>query len=147
MFPRIQRPCPYKNELSEVMDGDICRVCTRKVHELNAFSEAERAAFLSSCSGEICVSYSLRPAIVAAMTAAALALPAAAQEVTFDEEILVGGIDTAQIEYVADPNAPATPEMPVIYEDNARSAEANASASTTDAGADLGHGVETEQAR
>lgn len=146
MFPRIQRACPYKNELSEIMDGDVCRVCTRKVHDLNAFSEAERAAFLSSCSGEICVSYSLRPVIAAAVTAAALALPAAAQEMTFDEEILVGGIDTAQIEYVADPNAPATPDMPVIYEDDA-SARTDAGASATDAGADLGHGVETEQAR
>jgi hypothetical protein len=143
MFPRIQRPCPYKNNLSEIMDGDVCRVCTRKVHDLNAYSEAERAAFLASCSGEICVSYSLRPAIVAAVSAVAFALPAAAQDVAFDEEILVGGVDAAQIEYVADPNAAETPDMPVVYEDEAV-ADAEADASATGASADFGHSVQSE---
>lgn len=142
MFPRIQRPCPYKDKLSEVMDGDVCRVCTRQVHNLNPFSEAERTAFLASCSGEICVSYSLRPAVIAAVSAVALSLPAAAQDATFDEEILVGGINAAQIEYIADANAVEAADMPVIYED-----EPEAEASTTDASADLSHGVESEETR
>jgi hypothetical protein len=138
-FPRIQRPCPYKNNLAEIMDGDMCRVCTRQVHDLNALSEAERIALLASCSGEICVSYSLRPAIIAAASLVALALPAAAQEVAFDEELIVGGVDIAQIEYIADPNATDAPDMPIVYED-----EADEPASTASTNADLSHGVESE---
>lgn len=120
MFPRIQRPCPFKDNLSEVMNGDVCRVCTRKVYDLNAMSAAERATFLASCSGEVCVSYSLRPAILAAASVVALAMPAAAQDPNLSEEvIMVGGIDAARIEYVADPNAVSAPDMPIVYEDEA----------------------------
>lgn len=128
MFPRIQRPCPYRKDLARVMDGDICRVCTRRVYDLNAMSDAERSAFLSSCSGEICVSYTLRPAIIAA--AMAIALPAAAQDFEVREEvIMVGGIDAAKVEYVADANAVETPNAPVIYEDeDARQTEGSVAA-------------------
>ncbi|MEZ5957144.1 MAG: hypothetical protein R3C27_08055 [Hyphomonadaceae bacterium] len=116
MFPKIQRPCPYKNDLASIIDGDVCRVCVRKVHDLNAMSTAERAAFLSACAGEVCVSYSLRPTIIAA--AMTIALPAAAQDYEVQEEtVLVGGFNAAKVEYIADHNALETPEAPVIYED------------------------------
>jgi len=134
MFPKIQRPCPYKNDLASIMDGDVCRVCVRQVHDLNAMSDVERAAFLASCSGDICVSYSLRPAIATAVAALAFALPAAAQEVEYDE-IIVGGITAAQIEYIADPNAVETPEAPVVYEDDTAQASEDATAETSAASA------------
>jgi hypothetical protein len=114
-------------------------------------SETERTAFLASCSGEVCVSYALRPAIVAAASAVALvAWPAAAQDLTPPEEvIMVGGINAAQIEYVADPDAVDTIDMPIVYEDEAGSEAAvtEFEGSATDSSADLGHAVETEQAR
>lgn len=140
MFPKIQRPCPYKNDLASVMDGDVCRVCVRKVHDLNAMSETERAAFLSSCSGEVCVSYTLRPAIIAA--AMAIALPATAQDLTVEDEIImVGGITAAQVEYIADPNAVETPDAPVVYEDDAPEANDEDSASSA---ANLDDAVEAQ---
>lgn len=143
LFPKIQRPCPYKNRLADIMDGDVCQVCMRKVHDLNIMSDAERTFFLSSCSGEICVSYTWRPAIIAAASALAMSLPATAQDVAFEEEIIVGGINAAQVEYIADPNAVESPELPVVYEDEAEGdPPAEASASRT--GADLGHRVESE---
>jgi|CXWL01.1.fsa_nt_gi predicted Fe-S protein YdhL (DUF1289 family) len=129
MFPKIQRPCPYKNDLASIMDGDICRVCTRQVHDLNVMSDTERTAFLSSCSGDICVSYTLRPAIVAA--AMAIALPAAAQDYEMEGEIIVGGITVANVEYIADPNAIELPDAPIVYEDEEASPAEQSAAPAT----------------
>lgn len=137
MFPKIQRPCPYKNDLASIMDGDMCRVCERQVHDLNAMSTTDRTAFLSSCSGEICVSYTLRPAIIAA--AMAIALPAAAQDVELEGEIIVGGISAAQVEYVADPNAVETPDAPIVYEEDEAAADESAASA-----ADLNDAVEAQ---
>ncbi|MEZ5960096.1 MAG: hypothetical protein R3C30_06660 [Hyphomonadaceae bacterium] len=137
MFPKIQSPCPFKNDLASIMDGDTCRVCARTVHDLNVMSEAARAAFLSSCSGEVCVSYSLRPAIVAA--AMAIALPAAAQDFDVQDDIFVGGIDTAKVEYVSDPNAVETPDAPIVFEDEETEAESSAASA-----ANLNDTVETQ---
>ena len=53
------------------------------------------------------------------------------------------------VEETADANAVAAPAMPVVYEDEAAAtteatAAASAEASTADASANLGHGVESE---
>lgn len=71
----IQRPCPYIDRLESVMDGDHCRMCRRDVHDLTGMSDAERTAFLASCSTTPCVRYTLdvKPAVAAAMIAAAVA--------------------------------------------------------------------------
>ena len=134
-FPRIQSPCPYKSQLSAVMDGDFCRMCRRQVVDLNAMTDTERFAFLSTCDAEICVSYTLRPAIAAAaLAAAAVALPTAAaaqdeppqvaelsaEEWSLEEQtIIVGGIkDPANAEFIDDSADSEIPELPVIFEDN-----------------------------
>lgn len=128
-FPKIQSPCPYQDNLSAVMDGDFCRACEREVVDLTAWSDAERVSFLASRESEVCVSYRrpVRGALVAAaMAAAVMALPAAAQDVpapvdsdyAYDEEtIVVGGIkDPKNTEFVEETTDAAIPEMPVIYE-------------------------------
>jgi hypothetical protein len=143
-FPRIQSPCPYKGNLAAVMDGDQCRVCQRRVFDLTALTDGERRAFLAGCGDEVCVSYSLRPAIAAAVLAAAAALPAPAlaQEVAapvadvpaatadyteadyagadaLEEWIFVGGIkDPSNVEYIDTAEDAAIPELPVVYEDS-----------------------------
>ena len=138
MFPKIQSPCPYKSDLSAVMDGDFCRMCKRNVVDLTAWSDQERVAFLSSCETEVCVSYRLplRPALVAAaMAAGVAALPAAAQDAPAvqvaaadvpsdataapeeDFVIIVGGIkDPKNTEFVEDKADAALPELPVTVE-------------------------------
>lgn len=128
VFPRIDSPCPYKNGLAAVMDGDFCRMCRRTVFDLTPMSDDERIAFLSGCSEKVCVSYAvpIRPAIAAAaMAAAAMALPgaAAAQEVEVAPEveemvIFVGGISRpGEAEMVEDPADASVPELPVVYDD------------------------------
>ncbi|MCA8886457.1 MAG: hypothetical protein KDA35_07520, partial [Hyphomonadaceae bacterium] len=78
IFPKIQGPCPYKSELSKYMDGDLCRLCDRRVVDLNPLSSAERVALISGCKEKICVSYNLRPAVAAALTVAAIGTPLSA---------------------------------------------------------------------
>lgn len=137
MFPKIQSPCPYKSDLSAVMDGDFCRMCRRNVVDLTAWSDAERVSFLASCETEVCVSYRLplRPALAAAaMVAAMAALPAAAQDapvaavaatdvsadvpVAEDYDIIVGGIkDPRNVTFVEDAADASMPALPVVYED------------------------------
>lgn len=122
LFPKIQSPCPYKNNLAAVMDGDMCRMCKRQVFDLTDMSDGARVAFLEGCTGEVCVSYRqrVRPALAAAaIAAAALVAPvaAAACETTDTEWVTVGGIkDTSKIEYVQDPADAKIPELPVVYE-------------------------------
>lgn len=139
-FPKIQSPCPYKNQLSAVMDGDFCRMCKRNVVDLTDMTDGERRALLAGCSDEICVSYRWRPAIAAAaLAAAALPTAAAAQDLgpavpdaaaiaasateiaALDDvsmTIIVGGIkDLANVQYVEDEADRAIPELPVVYVD------------------------------
>src|SRR5665213_4627527 len=72
--PKIQSPCPYKNNLAAIMDGDVCRMCKRHVFDLSGMSDVERDFLIKGCKDEICVSYKfpIRPAIAAAALAAAV---------------------------------------------------------------------------
>lgn len=119
LFPRIQSPCPYQGRLSEIMDGDVCRLCSRHVFDLTHMNDGERLAFLAGCEEEVCVSYAVRfvPAVRAAAVAAALAIPAAASA---GDVIRVtgGGIkDPRRVEMVELPAEAAVPELPVVYEE------------------------------
>ncbi|MEA3040639.1 MAG: hypothetical protein QOC65_128 [Sphingomonadales bacterium] len=120
IFPKIQSPCPYKSNLAAIMDGDVCRMCKRQVFDLTSMTDGERVSFLAACEEEVCVSYAIRPALRAAAVAAALAIPAAAAA---QEEmwITVGGItDPARVQMVEIADDAALPELPVVYEDEAR---------------------------
>jgi predicted Fe-S protein YdhL (DUF1289 family) len=130
-FPKIQSPCPYKGNIQDIMDGDICSLCHREVFELNGMSDQDRTALLSGCEGEICVSYKFKlPTAIAAaaLAAASVAMPAMAQdapaaaEPTYEDdfEIFVGGIkDKANIEMIEDAADNAIPELPVAFEEDA----------------------------
>jgi hypothetical protein len=125
------------------MDGEVCRVCRRKVHDLGAMSETQRVTFLDACSDEICVKYTLplpRKVAALALSAAVIALPVAAEEQTTTTEadkarpeavyngvdeaeevfIIIGGIKVrSKREYVDAAEDEATPELPVVYEEEA----------------------------
>jgi len=124
LFPKIQSPCPYKNNIAAYMDGDMCRMCKRQVVDITAMTDGERVAFLEGCETEVCVSYRLpvRPALAAAaIAAAAIVAPtaAAACEATSNVEIFMGGIkDTSNIEYVETASDRAIPVLPVVYDDD-----------------------------
>lgn len=120
IFPRIQGPCPYKSELPKYMEGDLCRMCDRRVVDLNPLSDGERVALVSGCKDKICVSYTLRPAAAAVLAVAAIAVPisVAAQDFAVEEEaILVGAIiDPSAVDYISE-DTMATPQMPIVYDD------------------------------
>ena len=145
-FPKVERPCPAKDKLAEYMDGDVCRLCDRQVFDLNSMTDDERTAFMASCTGEVCVSYTLplrKLAAAAALSAAAVSMPAAAQEALIDfdtnqagyeelpscaddfdliEIVIVGGIkDPTNAEYIDTEEDLEIPELPVTYEDKANS--------------------------
>ena len=147
-FPKIDSPCPYKNSLSEILDGDFCRMCERSVVDLTAWSEDERRAFLKACSGEVCVSYKLpvRRLAAAALAVAAFTAPAAAQDAVpadvqvtdaqavavddlpvpeEDMMIIVGGIKDPASTASADEEDAKVPELPIVYEDEKSAADLN----------------------
>lgn len=133
-FPKIQSPCPAKDRLSEVMDGDFCRICQETVIDITDMTDEQRVALVNGRQGKMCVTYR-RPAIAAAAVAAAmLATPmaAAAQDAPATEavsdnevgglvEIIVGGIKSNKpVEFVdlgEEEADKAIPELPVAYED------------------------------
>jgi predicted Fe-S protein YdhL (DUF1289 family) len=139
LFPKIQSPCPYKDNLSAVMDGDFCRMCKRNVVDLTAMDDKDRVAFLSACETDICVSYSLpikRAAKAAALVTAAAAIssmPIAAQEAApaahdmaaeesyEDMDIIVGGIrpdhEITEMNTAEDAKDKVMAELPVVYDD------------------------------
>lgn len=135
LFPKIESPCPYRDNLSDIMDGDVCSQCERQVFDLTAMTEGDKAAFLSTCSGEVCVSYKLpigRGLAATAMASAAFMSPglAAAQSTddlycnSDDMVIIVGGLrNGSEAELVTfEPNE-TLDDLPVVYEDDAARAE------------------------
>ncbi|WP_395646845.1 hypothetical protein [Terricaulis sp.] len=150
IFPKIQSPCPYKGKLSDIMDGDTCRLCKRDVVDLNGFSDAERVAFLKACGDtEVCVTYKfpVRAAAAAVLAAAALGAPmqAAAQDNTELEEdyIIVGGItDPANTVFISDKEDASVPELPVVYDEVTDDDATKTDAASTST--DFNHSVETQ---
>ncbi len=94
LFPKVESPCPYVDKLDEILTDDFCSMCERNVFDLTHMSSEDRQIFLSSCSGEVCVRYTLpvrKLAASAALTLATLPVFAAAQdapETTVDNEDL-----------------------------------------------------------
>ena len=145
VFPKIQQSCPYKSQVSSMMDGDICRICDHQVVDLTAWTDEERRAFIAGRKESVCVSYRLplRPALAAAaLAAASLPAMAAAQETAqppateapaaapapaAEEDygdivgvITIGGIhDPASVEFVSAKELADIAEVPVTYEDEA----------------------------
>lgn len=122
LFPKIQSPCPYQRDLAAIMDGDFCRACKRQVFDITDWSDAERVAFLKSCSEKVCVSYRINPALAAAaFAAAAMVVPtaAAAQGSVVEFVIVTGGaVDPSNVEYIQDDADADTTTLPVVYEDD-----------------------------
>ena len=123
LYPKIESPCPYKGNLSAIMDGDVCRLCKREVFDLTFMGDAERVAFMKGCAGEVCVTYRMpmRTALAAAALAAAVVVvpgvAAACSDATEVETVIVGGIkDPANVQYIKDTSDKNVPAVPVVYE-------------------------------
>jgi hypothetical protein len=106
--PVVDSPCPIAGKHLPRGATEHCTLCDRSVHNLDRMNSRERTGFMGSCSGKVCVAYTVKvpvsglrkrglaaAAVVGTMAAAALvSLPAAA------EEPLVEGMSP-----IANPNA------------------------------------------
>jgi hypothetical protein len=116
---------------------DFCKQCSRRVHNLDGMSEAERQMFFTACSGEVCVAYTVRhPRALAGVLGIAAALgggmTALAQDVapavvtgpTCDpnakslsiETIVVGGTTASRDVQWIDESEAKVPDAPEIGE-------------------------------
>src|SRR6185295_18420755 len=84
--PVVESPCPIAGKQLPAGASEHCTLCDRSVHNLDRMSERERRVFMGTCSGKVCVAYTVKIPIrhrggLAAATLAAAALvslPAAA---------------------------------------------------------------------
>src|SRR5687767_2180227 len=86
-IPMIDSPCPLRLRALPTGDRNFCTRCERKVHDLSLLSEVQRREFLASCSGKVCVAYTVPRVRHASalrvglgVAAAIAALPALAQD-------------------------------------------------------------------
>ena len=143
--PVIESPCPIAGKQLPRGATEHCTLCDRSVHNLDRMSWRERTQFMSSCSGKVCVAYTVRVPVstlrkrglaAAALAAAALvSLPVAAEEPLvegmspianpnalpncddYGEEVWVGGVSHGdQAEWVDD-GKDAPPDLPSIEDD------------------------------
>lgn len=67
-FPKIESPCPLRLTALPDAGKNYCSMCERKVHNLSAMTQFERSIFMRSCTGKVCVAYSIP--VVSAKTVA-----------------------------------------------------------------------------
>jgi len=136
--PVVTSPCPFRWTSAPRAGQDFCGHCQRRVHNLDGLSDAERVAFLSGCSGTVCVFYTVRrPRLVATTLGLGLAAAGilAAGSAPADEWrtenpiageycdpmltdiVVTGGTEAGmKLEWVdeAEAQAPSAPELPEI---------------------------------
>jgi hypothetical protein len=138
--PVITSPCPLRWQSMPSAGRDFCGQCQRRVHNLDAMSDAERGTFFATCGDEICVAYttphrhSMLSAVglgIAAATFAGVAMaadetpPATYPTQTIGptcdplsglSNIVVGGVKAARSAKLVDANEVALPDAPDIEE-------------------------------
>jgi hypothetical protein len=145
--PVVESPCPIAGKQLPQGATEHCSLCERSVHNLDRMSGAERREFMSSCSGKVCVAYTIRiPAggvrtgklAAAALAAAAIGslsgLPVAAEEQLVEgmsripnpnnlptcedmEWVTVGGVSQGDQAEWVDDGKDAPPDLPTIEDD------------------------------
>jgi len=145
--PVIESPCPIVGKGLPAGATEHCKLCDRSVHNLDLMSAGQRREFMRSCSGKVCVAYTVkmpvrhRGLVAASIAAAALvALPAAAESPAepaqppsgamspatpdqyphcddYFEEVVVGGVSRGDQAEWADDGKDAPPPLPTIEDD------------------------------
>jgi hypothetical protein len=99
--PVVESPCPSAGKQLPKGATEHCTLCDRSVHNLDLLNQRERVEFMRSCTGKVCVAYTVRVPVstlrkrglgAAALAAAAMvSLPLAAAEGIPAEGPLVEG--------------------------------------------------------
>jgi len=92
--PKITSPCPLRWAGPPQPGMDFCGQCQRRVHNLDLMSDQEREEFLTGCSGEICVSYTVKrtariPIALGLGLAAVVGVPTNAADVAAPEVVVM----------------------------------------------------------
>ncbi|HET8712209.1 MAG TPA: hypothetical protein VFM23_00835, partial [Gemmatimonadales bacterium] len=58
--PVVESPCPIAGKGLPAGASEHCTLCDRSVYNLDRMSERERRDFMRSCSGKVCVAYTVR---------------------------------------------------------------------------------------
>jgi hypothetical protein len=138
--PVVESPCPIAGKALPAGATEHCKLCERSVHNLDRMSDRERREFMGSCSGKVCVAYTVKIPVrhrgfaAASIAAAALvALPAAAETPAMSplpgsadelphcdelgEVVITGGVSRGDQAEWADDGKDAPPELPTIEDD------------------------------
>jgi hypothetical protein len=137
--PVIESPCPIAGKPLPAGATEHCSLCERTVHNLNRMSETQRREFMRSCSGKVCVAYTVKIPVrhrglaAASLAAAALvALPAAADPLPasplpdqtqlpdcddLSEVVVTGGVMHGDQAEWLDDGEDAPPPLPTIEDD------------------------------
>jgi hypothetical protein len=143
--PVVESPCPIAGKQLPAGATEHCTLCDRSVHNLDRMNERERVEFMSSCSGKVCVAYTVRVPVstlrkrglgAAALAASALvSLPLAASEPLvegmspattpnqlpacdeFIDVMDIGGVSHGDQAEWADDGKDAPPELPTVEDD------------------------------
>ncbi len=81
--PKIDSPCPLRWNALPTAGKKFCTRCERKVHDLSGMTDVQRRDFFASCSGKVCVAYTVPSAALRVglgVAAAIAAAPPLAQE-------------------------------------------------------------------
>jgi hypothetical protein len=144
--PVVESPCPIAGKKLPQGAAEHCTLCDRSVHNLDLMNARERGEFMSSCSGKVCVAYTVRMPMsslrkrglsTAALAATALvSLPLAAAESPvegmspipstpdklpgcdeYEDIVITGGVMHGDQAEWTDDGKDAPPELPVIEDD------------------------------
>jgi len=145
--PVVESPCPIGGKQLPQGSTEHCTLCDRSVHNLDRMNARERVEFMSSCSGKVCVAYTVRVPVsslrsrglasAALAVAAMVSLPLAAAEESpvlgmspvagtanplpgcddMLDMVIVGGVSHGDQAEWADDGKDAPPELPVIEDD------------------------------
>ena len=130
--PKITSACPLRWAGSPQPGMDFCGHCQRRVHNLDLLSVPEREEFLQGCSGNVCVSYTVKraarlPVALGLGLAVVAGSTSAADVVTTPDspycdlpgsgDFLVGGTEAGEkLQWVdeAEAKLPNKPDLPDI---------------------------------
>jgi len=111
--PVINSPCPFRWSSMPAPGQDFCGQCQRQVHNLDLMSAEQRSDFMQSCSGEVCVSYTVRKPVSARKIALGLGLAAsiASGSVGAQEETELKTIESKLVQATQDWNESESKEI------------------------------------
>jgi hypothetical protein len=90
--PVITSPCPLRFREAPKPGADFCGQCQRRVYNLDLMSMTERETFLRGCTGEVCVSYSIkRPSSLPVAIGLGLAALAVVPVTNANDGVFIGG--------------------------------------------------------